>query len=246
MIDRFAYTAMTGAKHSMGQLATTTNNLANASTPGFRELIASFRAVPMSGEGEATRSFVVDSTPGASFAPGVIESTGNPYDIAIAGEGFFAVAGADGNEGYTRAGRFLLDGEGVLKTASGMKVVGEDGDIVVPPGAHVDIADDGVVSARLAGEKASTQIGRLKLVNPQTSRLIHGDDGLFRVPGELLEADPAVRVRQGALEGSNVSAAQAMVSMISQTRLFDFNFKFLQTAEQNSRAANQLLNLSRG
>jgi len=246
MLDRLAYTAMTGAKHSMGQLATTTNNLANASTPGFREMISSFRAVPMSGEGETTRSFVVDSTPGASFAPGVIEATGNPYDFAIHGEGFFAVAGPDGNEGYTRAGRFMLDGEGVLKTASGLKVAGEDGDIIVPPGSHVDVADDGLVSARMPGERASTQIGKLKLVKPEERRLMRGEDGLFRIPGEVQEPDATVRVRQGSLEGSNVSAANAMVQMISQTRLFEFNLKLLQTAEQNSRAANQLLSLSRG
>ncbi|MEY3201594.1 MAG: hypothetical protein RIR70_1144 [Pseudomonadota bacterium] len=246
MLDRLAYTAMTGAKHSMGQLATTTNNLANASTPGFREMIATFRAVPMSGEGEATRSFVVDSTPGSSFAPGVIETTGNPLDFAIQGEGFFAVAGPDGNEGYTRAGRFMLDAEGMLKTASGLSVLGEDGDISIPLGAHVDVADDGRVSARLPGEKASTQVGKLKLVKPEDRQLVRGEDGLFRVPGQVLEPDAAVRVRQGSIETSNVSAANAMVEMISQTRLFEFNLKLLQTAEQNSRAANQLLNLSRG
>lgn len=246
MLDRLAYTAMTGAKHSMGQLSNTTNNLANATTPGFREMITAFRAVPMTGEGESTRSFVVDSTPGASFAPGVIETTGNPYDFAIDGEGFFAVAGGDGNEGYTRAGRFRLDADGVLRTAAGLTVVGEDGDITVPPGSHVDVGNDGTVSARVPGEKASTPIGRLKLVRPDLAQLVRADDGLFRVPGQVLEPDPTVRVRQGAIEGSNVSAANAMVEMIAQTRLFEFNLKLLQTAEQNSRAANQLLSLSRG
>lgn len=246
MLDRLAYTAMSGAKNAMGQLATTTNNLANASTPGFREMVASFRAVPMSGEGENTRAFVVDTTPGASFAPGVIETTGNPLDVAIDGEGFFAVTNANGDEGYTRAGRFVLDADGVLRTSGGLTVAGEDGLITVPQGAHVDIGSDGTVSARLPGEKASTQIGRLKLVRPEERQLVRGEDGLFRVPGQVLEADEAVRVRQGAIETSNVSTANAMVQMISQTRLFEFNLRLLSTAEQNSRAANQLMSLSRG
>jgi flagellar basal-body rod protein FlgF len=246
MIDRLAYTAMTGAKHAMGQLATTSNNLANATTPGFREAIASFRAVPMTGEGSNTRTFVVDSTPTASFLPGVIETTGNPLDFAIEGRGFFALTDPDGNEGYSRAGRFVLNSEGLLKTASGLTVAGQDGDIVIPSGAHVDVGTDGTVSARLPGEKVSTPVGRLKLVNPDEARLVRGEDGLFRVPGEVLESDPVVRVRQGAVESSNVSAANAMVQMISQSRLFDFNVKLMQTAEQNSRAANQLLSLSRG
>ena len=72
MIDRMAYVAMTGAKHAMGQMATTSNNLANAQTPGFREMVTSFRAVPLDGEQSDSRAFVVDSTPTAIFNPGAI------------------------------------------------------------------------------------------------------------------------------------------------------------------------------
>ena len=98
MIDRFVFTAMTGAKSAMGQLATTSHNMANLQTPGFREMLSSFRAVPVTGASSDSRAFVVDSTPGADWTPGAVSATGNPLDAAIQDEGLFAVQRADGQE----------------------------------------------------------------------------------------------------------------------------------------------------
>lgn len=245
MIDKLVYTAMTGAKHAMGQMASTTNNLANVNTPGFREMIASFRAVPLEGGGAATRAFVVDSTPGASFKPGTIESTGNPLDFAIQGEGFFAVRRDDGSEAYTRAGRFYTDSTGALKLGQGLTVVGEGGDLSIPPGAQIEVGSDGTLSVRIGNQTAFNQIGKLKLVKPDELALKRAKDGLFEVPGTGAEVDPSVRMKQGAIETSNVSASNAMVEMIGQTRMFELNMKMMQSAQDNSRAANQLLSIAR-
>jgi flagellar basal-body rod protein FlgF len=116
MIDRFVFTAMTGAKSAMGQLATTSHNMANLQTPGFREMLSSFRAVPVTGGSSDSRAFVVDSTPGADWTPGAVTATGNPLDAAIQNEGLFAVQRADGQEAYTRAGKFHMDAQGFLVT----------------------------------------------------------------------------------------------------------------------------------
>lgn len=245
MIDKLVYTAMTGAKHAMGQMTTTTNNLANVNTPGFREMIATFRAVPLEGDGAATRSFVVDSTPGASFKPGTIESTGNPLDFAIQGEGFFAVRRDDGSEAYTRAGRFYTDSTGALKLGQGLTVVGEGGDLSIPAGAQIEVGSDGTLSVRIGNQTAFNQIGKLKLVKPDELALKRAKDGLFEVPGAGAEVDPSVRMKQGAIETSNVSASNAMVEMIGQTRMFELNMKMMQSAQDNSRAANQLLSIAR-
>ncbi|TAN85731.1 MAG: flagellar biosynthesis protein FlgF, partial [Gallionella sp.] len=74
-MDRLIYTAMTGASHVLQQQAAVSENLANASTPGFRATLNTFRAVPLVGEGLPTRTFVVDSTVGADFAPGPLQQT---------------------------------------------------------------------------------------------------------------------------------------------------------------------------
>jgi len=120
MIDRFVFTAMTGAKSAMGQLATTSHNMANLQTPGFREMLSSFRAVPVTGASSDSRAFVVDSTPGADWTPGAVSATGNPLDAAIQDEGLFAVQRADGQEAYTRAGKFHMDAQGFLVNSSGL------------------------------------------------------------------------------------------------------------------------------
>jgi flagellar basal-body rod protein FlgF len=218
MIDRMAYIAMTGAKNAMGQLANTSNNLANAQTPGFREMISAFRTVPLDGQSADSRAFVVDSTPGANFAPGTIETTGNPFDVAIRQDGFFAVRRED-----------------------------EGGEITIPPGAEMQIGKDGGIFAKAAGETRFNQIGQLKLVNPDVRTLTRAGDGLFELPGGAT-ADKAetVEVVQGAVETSNVNVSMAMVQMINQSRMFDLNMKLITTADQNSRSANSLMSLSRG
>src|SRR4051794_13140939 len=115
-MDRLIYTAMSGAKHIMERQATTSHNLANATTTGFRAQIDSFRAVPVQGAELATRAFVVDSTVGADFRPGPIQQTGRDLDVAVQGQGWLAVQLEDGSEAYTRNGSLKLSENGVLQT----------------------------------------------------------------------------------------------------------------------------------
>ena len=82
-MDRLIYTAMSGAKHALEQQATTSHNLANATTTGFRAQIDQFRAVPVQGAILPTRAFVVDSTTGSDFRGGAIQHTGRDLDVAV-------------------------------------------------------------------------------------------------------------------------------------------------------------------
>jgi flagellar basal-body rod protein FlgF len=246
MIDRFVFTAMTGAKHAMGQLATTTHNMANLQTPGFREMLSTFRAVPVEGASADSRAFVVDSTPGADWTPGSVTPTGNPLDLAIEDQGLFSVRRADGQEAYTRAGKFHLDPMGFLVTSAGQNVLDDQGrSIQLPEGSQdILIQPNGTVRARLPGQLVDSPVARLKLINPMPHTLQREADGLFTSSEEQLPADE-VRVVQGSLEGSNVNAAQAMAQMIAQNRLFDLNIRLVQVAEQNSKSAGSLMSLSR-
>lgn len=250
-MDRLIYTAMTGASQALEQQTVIANNLANVSTAGFRAQLAAFRAVPMNfGEGSTTdpttRTFVLSSTPGADFTPGPISQTGNPLDVAVQGPGWLAVQTPDGNEAYTRAGNLHVDENGQLVTASNLSVVGSGGPISIPPGAEVTIGTDGTVSALTPGDPptAVAVVDQLKLVNPAQASMLRGDDGLFHTADGDAEADPNVTLVSGAVEGSNVNAVSAMVSMISNARQFQMQTKLLQTAEQNEQSANQLLQIS--
>ncbi len=246
MIDRFAFTAMTGAKHAMGQLATTTHNMANLQTPGFREMLSMFRAVPVEGASADSRSFVVDSTPGADWTPGTVSPTGNPLDLAIQDQGLFVVRRSDGQEAYTRAGKFHLDAQGFLVNSAGLAVLDDEGsEIQIPPGSKdIQFSSNGTIRVTLPGQMLETTVARLKLVNPLPHTLERLPDGLFGSTEEL-DASADVQVLQGSLEGSNVNAAQAMVQMIAQNRLFDLNIRLVQAAEQNSKTAGTLMSLSR-
>jgi flagellar basal-body rod protein FlgF len=246
MIDRFAFTAMTGATHAMGQLATTTHNMANLQTPGFREMLSMFRAVPVDGASADSRAFVVDSTPGADWTPGSVSPTGNPLDVAIKDQGLFVVRRGDGQEAYTRSGKFHLDAQGFLVTTAGLNVLDDQGsEIQIPEGSDdIQILANGTVRVTLPGQMFDTTVARLKLVNPMPHTLERLPDGLFGSTEEL-EASDDVNVLQGSIEGSNVNAAQAMVQMIAQNRLFDLNIRLIQAAEQNSKTAGTLMSLSR-
>ena len=247
MLDRLAFTAMTGARHAMNQLSVTTNNLANAQTPGFREMLSTFRAVPIQGGAADSRAFVVDSTPGFKWDPGAIIVTGNPLDVAIQREGMFAVRAADGQEAYTRGGRFTLDAEGMLRNPKGHAVLDENsGEIFVPADvANVTVSATGELMATLNGTNAPLVIAKLKLVNPLPGGLERRGDGYFdAIEGELYP-DAGVRVQAGSLESSNVNLAEAMVQMIQQNRMFDLNMKMIQTADQNAKSTSALMSLSR-
>jgi flagellar basal-body rod protein FlgF len=153
----------------------------------------------------------------------------------------------DGTEAYTRNGAFELSQNGILQTANGLTVAGENGPITIPPDTRVAVGTDGTVStlSTTTVPAAPTVLGRIKLVNPLEADLVRGDDGMFRLKdGSSAQADPAVTVAGGALEGSNVSAVDAMVDMITLARSFETQMSLLKNAENNAAKATQLLALT--
>ena len=248
-MDRMIYTAMTGAKHTLGQQAAVSNNLANVNTTGFRAETSVLRAVPVFSEALATRAFVVDSSAGADFRSGTVQQTGRDLDVAVQGPGWIAVQLEDGSEAYTRNGNLHVSANGVLQTRNGLNVQGEGGTIAIPPGSTITIAKDGTVStvAIRPGSNESNVVltaGRIKLVNPPEAQLTRGADGLFRFAGGAADADANVTVLNGALEGSNVNVVEALVDMISLSRQFEMHMKLMKNAEGNAQRASSLLSLS--
>ncbi len=243
-MDKLIYIAMTGAKHTLGQQAAVSHNLANADSTGFREEMHRFRSVDVTNSPLPSRAFVVDASVATNFSEGPIKFTGRTYDVAIQGKGFFAVQGADGAEGYTRDGSFQLSPEGVLLTRSGRPVIGDGGPITIPPDNEIVIGKDGSISAIPAtGDKnAVNVVGRLKLVNPDEATLERGEDGLFRVAGGAPAAlDENVQVAGGYLEGSNVNVVDQMTNMISVQRQFEMQMQVLRRAESNDQTATKIL-----
>jgi len=238
-MDRMIFLSMSGAKATMQRQDTLANNLANVSTPGFRAELQAFRAVPVQGSGASTRVYALETTTGYDSSAGAITATGRDLDVAVKGNSWLSVQALDGTEAYTRGGSLEVSSDGTLTTRSGLPVMGDGGPLQVPPNSSVSIGADGTVSAKGTDGK-NTAIGKLKLVTPETP-LQRGADGLFRGADGDLTADDTARVQDGALEGSNVSAVESMVAMISAARQFEAQMKMIQTAEADEKAASQLL-----
>jgi flagellar basal-body rod protein FlgF len=244
-MDHLIYTAMSGANASAHRQAVLSNNLANASTNGFRAELSTFRAVPVRGDGTPTRVLALEATAGHLDTPGSAQRTGRSLDAMTTGNSWFAVQALDGTESYTRNGSFEVSSDGTLKTSSGLAVLSDGGaPITVPTGAEIAIGFDGNLSAKV-GNQPPTGVGRLKLITHTTDDpLKRGSDGLFRATsGDPLPSDTNARVQVGALEGSNVNAIETMVGMIQTARQFETQMRLLQTAESNDRSADKLLSM---
>lgn len=209
------------------------NNLANAATGGFRQDRVAFEqvvlqagAAPSSAPGAPGATGVLAAEEGAGAAPrlvtrldsepGPLETTESPFHLAVAGSGYLAVQGPEG-ELYTRDGTLQLSPDGTLLHRSGYPLLTEGGALTVPPGGDFTVTSDGTVS--INGEAR----GKLRVVAlPDPASLSHAGAGLLRsaVPGA---ADTTSRVVQGSLEGANVDPVLAMVDMVALLRGFEAN-----------------------
>ncbi len=126
-MDKSLYIAMSGAKQTLLAQTANANNLANAQTSGFKSDLEQFRSMPVYGPGYPTRVYAMAERPGTDLSPGAIQQTGRDLDVAVEGDGWLAVQGADGKEAYTRAGDLRITPEGLLQTGTGLQVLGQDG-----------------------------------------------------------------------------------------------------------------------
>jgi flagellar basal-body rod protein FlgF len=244
-MDRIIYTAAGGAARVLEHQSVVSNNLANVSTAGFREELAIYRSVPLQGHNSLpTRVSTATATTASSFQAGGLAETGHALDLAIRGEGWFAVQTPAG-EAYTRAGEFAVNNENLLVTQAGFPVLSADGaPIEVPERGTLTFSDDGQITVLGAGDNPNDiqNLGQVKLVNPPANELVRGEDGLFRTAdGAAAQVDPAVRMISGFVERSNVNPAEAMVSMIANARLFEMQMQVIQHANTNAERANGIL-----
>ncbi|MDF1482790.1 flagellar basal-body rod protein FlgG [Extensimonas sp. H3M7-6] len=253
--------AKTGMSAQQTELDVISHNLANVSTTGYKRNSAQFsdliyqnlRQVGANADeqnqlptglhlGLGVRTVATSR----NFTQGTLQQTQNSLDVAINGNGFFQVTMPDGTQAYTRAGSFQLDGAGRLVTPSGLPVANG---ITVPPGAtSVNIANDGTVSAVLAGSTAPSTIGTLAMVNfVNPAGLEPVGDNLYKesvASGTPQGGTPGTNglgtIKQGFLENSNVNVVEELVNMIQTQRAYEMNSKAIQTADQMLAKLGQL------
>ncbi|MDO7597473.1 MAG: flagellar basal-body rod protein FlgF [Pseudomonadota bacterium] len=243
-MDRMLYISMNAAQQTMLSQAANSNNLANVNTTGFRADFEQFRSQPVFGEGLPTRVYSMSERPATDYQQGSVQSTGRELDVSIQGDGFLAVQGKDGREGYTRAGDLQITASGQLVTGAGLAVMGEGGPIAIPPAEKIEIGSDGTITIRPIGGDANALavLDRIKLVKPELNNVFKDSDGLMRMQdGTDAPLDAAVTLASGTLEGSNVNAVSALVNMIELQRQYEMQVKMMKSADDNGAASARLL-----
>jgi flagellar basal-body rod protein FlgF len=217
------------------------NNIANASTPGFKREAAKFEEFvvmmqPAEGQtGLQPVSFVKDAGLMRDSSQGNLQQTGATYDIAIAGPGYFQVQTPAGMR-YTRDGHFSLDANGNLVTSQGYAVQGDGGAITISPtDGEIVVAPDGTVSSVLNG--VTNLLGKLKIVDfANNDALIKQGSNLYST-AQTPNTPPVVNVRQGALEASNVQPVIEISHMIEVMRAYQMTATMASSQEQLMRQA---------
>jgi flagellar basal-body rod protein FlgG len=237
------------------------NNLANVNTVGFKKNRIEFQDLLYQNLRIAGTSTAqgVESPVGMQvglgvrsaaihgiFSQGNVQTTNNPLDLMVEGDGFFRLAMNDGSIGYTRDGSFTLNSEGAVCTSSGYYV---EPRIVVPPNAtSLTVGVDGTVSVMLAGQAYPEEIGQIdiaKFINPAGLERI--GKNIYKetaASGEAFVGMPGTEglgnISQGFLETSNVQAVEEMVNMIAAQRAYEMNSKTIQTSDDMLGIANNL------
>lgn len=245
-MDKLIYTAMTGAKQFMERQATVSNNLANVNTTGFKSQIDSLKAIEVNTSPLGYAAQVVSKDQSSDFTPGSIIQTGRALDLAIEGDSWFSVENNQGVEGFTRSGNFKISENGVLQTASGLVVQGENGPIKIQNDAPIIVDKDGVISYLTPGGSLQTQtiIDRLKMVSLERNQLVRGKDGLFYSSFEPKESSGHSKVLSGYLEASNVNIVDAMVNMLNLSKQYDLQIEMIKTAQTNDARSSQIMTMN--
>ncbi|MGH7225853.1 MAG: flagellar basal-body rod protein FlgG, partial [Gemmataceae bacterium] len=232
---------------------TSSNNLANVNTTGFKRMLTQFQdlvytttrtpgSIAQQGrplpDGLQLGHGVAISANEKVFTTGTLNSTSNPYDMAIDGDGFFQVTMPSGMIYYTRAGNLTINNTGNLVTSDGFQI---NPQISIPQNAtSVSIGTDGSVSVATPGNTSPTQVGQITLVRFQNPAGL-SNEGRNLYMQTLSSGSPiqtqagqngAGLIRQGYLEGSNVDVVAEMVNLIMAQRAYEFNTKAITTADQ--------------
>lgn len=258
---RALYTAASGMSAQQLNLDTIANNLANSATSGFRQRQLQFQdmiyqnlVTPGAAQSQQTVSAGLQVGLGTKSAAteiimtqGDLNNTGNTFDLAIQGNGFFQISRPDGTVAYTRAGSFHQNNQGQLVTIDGDPVIPN---ITIPPNAtSVTITQYGVVNAMLPGQQNPSQLGQFQLAtfaNPAGLNSIGAN--LFQTT--LSSGDPVLDVpggtqglgtlQQGYLENSNVDVVTQFVQMVLAQRAYESNSKVIRAADDMYSQVNNM------
>ncbi len=209
------YKVLSGAVVQMRRLENASQDLANLNTSGYKRdgLIFSEILADLSGQRERSGGMVAIGEQRTDFSQGSFQKTENPLDLAIEGNGFFAIQTPQGTR-YTRQGIFTRAADGTIVTPAGYALMGESGPVRIE-GSKVEVTPQGTVLAD------GTEVATIRVVRIPASQLSKEGQNLFKSSGEPPQATSGFQVLQGTLEQSNVNPVEGMVTLITIQRQFE-------------------------
>jgi flagellar basal-body rod protein FlgF len=214
------YTIFLGMRSRQNTLETQANNIANASTVGFKaeRLIYNTVEAQVKGKGD-NQSLVsgVSTSSSTDFSAGTIQQTGRSLDVAIDGDAFLQIQTPRGPR-FTRAGNLSLNPNGQLVTKTGDLVVGANGPITIPNDGELSIGADGSLAVK---DQVFDNLRLVRFNNPAAALIKEGDSLFMMTGAEQPQQTESSKVVQGALEGSNINSISEMVAMINNNREFE-------------------------
>ena len=250
-MDRLVFTSNATIKEQATARQVLVNELANVSTIGFKNSYdVALQSVKVEGPGFDSR-FQAQAVARdlIRLDPGPVMATGRPMDMALAGKAVLAVQAPNGDLAFTRRGDLKVNAQGQLENGSGHLVLGEGGPIAVPPGMMVSINSDGTVFAQDLSQGTTAppiRVDQIALRDASQVVLSRRADGLFQVaeqpPGSDFASGPNLPgLIPKALEGSNVSAIEAMARLMDQSRSFETQIKIIKETKDLDEQSSSML-----
>lgn len=230
------YSSLSGAKAAWSEMEMVSNNLANATSDGFKQHRMSLTSKRVN-ENVLGNSYVAVAETVHDMSDGTLQSTGVDTHLALRGRGFFVVQTDDGDV-LQRSGNFRMDSEGQLVNQRGQPVLTDAGPLEIPDRERIVIDKKGVVRTEDGGE-----LGRLRVVDADAVSPL--GNGQWRADGGTRPADDSVQILQGSLEKSNADPIRGMLELVEASRYFEAYQKTMQTSDELDSRSNELMRKSR-
>ena len=255
-MDRLSLTAASGMQEFNLPRFQLNNEIANISTPGFKRSFSNIsQTLKVSGPGFDSRFAPTNVYKDqVSLAPGAVIYTGNSTDVALNDSTVLGVSASDGSLAFTRRGDLRVNAAGLLETATGQAVRGQNGPISIPPGYAISFTADGSVFAQQSGKGPGTPpllVGRLMLRDASQVKLHRSSDGLFETTAaaeggerDISNGKYPPSITPQSVEGSNVSPYEAMVRLLEMNRMFESSIKMIKEAKSIDESGASMMKAS--
>lgn len=240
-MSNISYVSLSQATALERSLNMTAHNLSNASTAGYKAIHPLFEAVNDHSTGDGI-SYVVDKGSYLDLSKGALVPTGNPFDIAISGDGWFSFQLESGKTGYSRHGQLVVDVDGQLKTSAGLALLGAGGGPVTLPddiGQNVIITTGGTIT-----DPEGAVLGTIGVLTiDQGARMLPLGSGMYQLPDNSAAPQQAEdpKIKQGFVESSNVEAVLEMTRLIDIQRAYENSVKLMNQGDDLTKTAIQRL-----